>query len=122
LIGGLIGAMLGGLASWRTARWALAPLIDLRDRVRQIDPDAPSAEPLAPGSEHAEIEELRRAIASLVERLAVSLRHAQQFASQAAHELRTPLAVLAGELELLAETSETDRPTLERLHRRVGEL
>lgn len=125
LAGGLIGATLGGLASWRSASWALAPLIELRDRVRQIDADAPSAAPLEPSSEHAEIEELRSAIASLVERLAVSLRHAQQFASQAAHELRTPLAVLAGELELLAETPELDHPTLDRLnhlHRRVNEL
>jgi signal transduction histidine kinase len=122
LAGGLVGAALGGLASRRSASWALAPLTDLRDRVRQIDADSPTADRLAPTSDHVEIEELRIAIASLVERLAVSLRHAQQFASQAAHELRTPLAVLAGELELLGESSDVDRPTLERLHRRVREL
>lgn len=122
LAGGVIGATLGGWASWRATRWALAPLIDLRDRVRRIDADAPTAEPLAPASEHGEIEELRLAIVALVERLAASLRHAQQFASQAAHELRTPLAVLAGELELLAESSEVDRPTIERLQQRVREL
>jgi signal transduction histidine kinase len=119
--GALIGAVLGGLASLWSARWALAPLTALRDRVKQIDADAPSTTGLTP-SDQLEVEELRVAIVGLVERLAVSLSHAQSFASQAAHELRTPLSVLAGELELLAETPGVDRPAVERLLRRVREL
>ena len=121
LAGALTGAVLGGLASLYTARWALAPLTALRERVKQIDADAPSTTALTP-SDQVEIEELRVAIVSLVERLAISLTHAQSFASQAAHELRTPLAVLAGELELLAETPGVDRPAIEQQLARVREL
>jgi signal transduction histidine kinase len=128
IVGALLGAGLGGVASLWAARWALAPLDQLRDRVRQIDASAPSSSGLALAQHDAryeEIEELRAAVASLVDRLAESLAHAQSFAAQAAHELRTPLAVLAGELELLAEGSTDDArhsAAIQRLRERVQAL
>lgn len=121
LVGGVIGAVLGGLASRRAAGWALAPLTRLGDEVRAIDSSAPHFE-ATPGDPH-EVEQLARALANLVERLAATLAHAQNFAAQAAHELRTPLTALAGELELLAERSDADnRPAIEAVRRRVDEL
>ncbi|MFV8754831.1 sensor histidine kinase [Nannocystaceae bacterium ST9] len=125
IAGGLIGAALGGAASLWAARWALAPLDHLRDRVRQIDADAPRSSDLALAQHDAryeEIDELRVAIAALIDRLAASLAQAQSFAAQAAHELRTPLTVLAGELELLGEDSSHDRKAIERLRGRVHAL
>ncbi len=105
LVGLLCGALLGGVASYWLSRWALAPLSRLRDRVRAIDADDPQSGSLAADAERGEVEELRLAIASLVDRLGSALRAAQAFAGEAAHELRTPLTTIAGELELAAESS-----------------
>lgn len=122
LVGALVGAAIGGIASHRSASWTIAPLTELGDRVRRIDADAPRPELLDPAAPHAEIEELRAAIAQLVARLGDALAHAQSFAGQAAHELRTPLAILAGELELMIESDAADPAALRRLHARVQEL
>jgi two-component system OmpR family sensor kinase len=125
VIGALVGAAAGGVLSHRGAAWAMAPVTDLRDRVRAIDPAAPRSELLDPPARHAEIEALREAVAELVERLGESLAHAQSFAAQAAHELRTPLSLLAGELELMLESTTLtadDARIIERLRMNVADL
>ncbi len=122
LAGAVFGAAIGGLASHRSASWTIAPVTALGDRVRRIDAEAPRPELLEPPASHAEIEELRAAIAQLVSRLGDALTHAQSFAAHAAHELRTPLAVLAGELELMIEGDPVDPASLRRVRARVQEL
>lgn len=123
LIGVLFGAAAGGGASALVARWALAPLRRLRDRVRQIAPDAPRVAPIAEPLSYAEVEDLRLALAELVERLSASLAQAQRFAMDAAHELRTPLTTLSGELELLSEQPGTlDHQSLAPLRTEVERL
>jgi len=124
--GALVGAVIGGVASHRSAAWALRPVTELRDRVRRIDAESPRVELLDPEARHAEVEELRGAVVQLVERLGASLSHAQSFASMAAHELRTPLSLLAGELELMIEGAAAgergDEEALARLHGLVRSL
>lgn len=125
VLGALVGAGVGGALSHRSAVWAMAPVTDLRDRVRSVDPASPDSTPLRPPARHGEVEELRTAVAELVDRLGASLAHAQAFSAQAAHELRTPLSLLAGELELMMEKGRAtpeDLAALERLHRVVGDL
>lgn len=122
LIGTLTGAAAGGLTSAAVTRWALAPIASLRDRVRRIDPQLPSPDALEPAARHAEIEELRVAVADLVERLGRSLALARGFAAEAAHELRTPLSTIAAELDLAGEDRGLDAAGVARLRTRVGVL
>jgi signal transduction histidine kinase len=106
VLGAAVGALLGGGTSLLVARWAVAPLGSLRRRVDAVSLAHPSAEAFDRPEDYEEIEALRRAIAEMVARLADALSQAQTFASQAAHELRTPLSTIAGELELVAERGE----------------
>ncbi len=99
-IGLASAALLGAAFSYALSRWALRPLTTLRDQVRAIPVDASDTTPLLP-AQQPEIEELRFAISTLVDRLGSALKQAQSFAAEAAHELRTPLTTLAGELELM---------------------
>lgn len=122
-IGVLSGALLGALSSYLLARWAIDPLNALRDRVRSVNVLAPSAQPLAQPAPQPEVEELRSAIASLIERLSSALKHAQVFAAEAAHELRTPLTMISGELELLSgNVQNDDAVALARVRAQVEEL
>lgn len=119
LFGALVGAILGWLLSRRVADWVLAPLYELRDRVREVHVDRlggadPAASLALSKSSPGEVEELRQAIAQLVARLAQALGQARAFAAEAAHELRTPLTTIAGELELLSEQDDLSSSSLAR--------
>jgi signal transduction histidine kinase len=123
LLGVLIGAFLGGLASHRASVWALRPLLALSERVRKVQPADPQPDVLEPPLEHAELEELRAAVVELVAQLGEALASARGFAAEAAHELRTPLTTIAGELELLAETAPpSDAAAIGGARRRVDDL
>jgi signal transduction histidine kinase len=122
LLGALVSAIAGALASFFLARWTLLPLGDLRKRVRQVNPQKPSDEVFAGTTQYpTEVEELREAVAALVRRLALALDQAQTFATRAAHELRTPLASLSAELELLLE-EQADPLPLRRMKDRLDHL
>jgi len=103
VLGALAATLFGGLSSWFIASWALGPLDAMRERVRAVRPEAPRPDTLETPTRYLETEELRRAVADLVAQLAAALDRARAFAAQAAHELRTPLAMLEGEVELLCE-------------------
>ncbi len=123
LIGIAVGALGGGVSSVLAARWALRPLRRLGDRVRAVPPDAPEGHALGAPLGYAEVDELRLALATLLDRLNASMSHAQRFALDAAHELRTPLTTIAGELELMTERGTAVPPrSLARLRRQVEQL
>lgn len=100
LFAAALSAAVGAAASFFVGGWALRSLLQLEERVRAASGEAPLQ--LGPAASTAEVEALRAALDGLVSRLAEALERSRVFASSAAHELRTPLATLSAELEVLA--------------------
>jgi signal transduction histidine kinase len=81
------------------AGWALAPLNEITGALGRIGPhDLRRSLPLP--QIHDEAGQLIAAINQLLERLELASAAQQRFVSEAAHELRTPLAVLRSGLEV----------------------
>jgi signal transduction histidine kinase len=106
-IAALVALAFSGLVTWfwsrPMARSAIAPFSRLRSRVAAIDVDVGGKAELGAVEHVIEVDELRTTIGHLLERVGIALDQAQRFAANAAHELRTPLAAVSAELELLGE-------------------
>lgn len=95
-----------GILVWVVVGHALAPLRRVTQEVSMRAPDA--LEPIDDTRTPPEIHGLLRALNTLFERVAATLRHERQFTADAAHELRTPLAALKTHLQVAqAGTAET---------------
>ena len=92
------------LPLWLTVRGGLAPLRRFAERVRRRAPDDLS--PLDVDLRHAELAPLGEAFDALLARARASIERERSFVQDAAHELRTPLAVIAAEAHAL--TGATD--------------
>jgi len=98
--------LLAAVAAWFLAGRALAPLA----RVAQAA-DRLSAEQLALRVEATGKDEVARVVASInamLDRLAVGFRSHERFIADAAHELKTPLAVLLGQAQVLLQQPRTE--------------
>ena len=62
------------------------------------------------GTPHDELTALAATLDGLLARIAASRRHEQHFASEVAHELRTPLAAIRGRAELAIDPAAPDDP------------
>ena len=120
---------LGWLAVGWITRMALRPLEALRAEMARRDSDS-----LSPLDAASQPRELAGAIATLngfMARLAIAIEGERSFATNAAHELRTPVAVALAQLQRLAqETTDPDarariatiEAALHRMARLVGRL
>jgi two-component system, OmpR family, sensor kinase len=92
----------------RAVHSALRRVDVLTRRAEQISAGSDTAQrlPVMPGSD--EITRLARTLDEMLARLGVAFERERTFVDDAAHELRTPLAVLRGEIELaLSDLSDT---------------
>jgi signal transduction histidine kinase len=84
---------------WLLIRWQLRPLARMAQQASGIGPGN-LAERIAPVGSSAECVRLRESINAMLSRLAEGLEREHNFASSAAHELRTPLAQLRTQIEV----------------------
>jgi two-component system OmpR family sensor kinase len=119
--------LITALAAWQSGR-LLAPLRTLRETADEItDTDLSRRLPV---SGNDDITALTRTVNGMLDRLEAAFVGQRQFLDDAGHELKTPLTVLRGHLELLdtgspdevAETRALLLDEVDRMARLVGDL
>lgn len=112
------------LALWATAyavRLALKPLTRIEREIASRRPD--DLRPIA-AEPPVEIRNLVQAIDGFMHRLSERMAIMQRFIADAAHQIRTPLAALDAQVEILIGTPASRRKvdTVKRIHERTAEL
>lgn len=124
---GVLGTLGFGLGMMVMGR-AVAPVTQLAKRVEDIDPEKLSAEDYKRIDAHHfgddEVGMLATTIEKTLERIGSFVERERDFASSASHELRTPITVISGALELLeqSELPKADSNALDRIRRATVEM
>jgi two-component system OmpR family sensor kinase len=96
--------------AWLVAGRVLAPLRQLRDTARSIGDEDLTRRIEVSGND--EIAELGRAFNAMLDRLERAFAVQRQLVSDAGHELRTPITIIRGHLELLGDDPDERRETI----------
>ncbi|HZY19537.1 MAG TPA: ATP-binding protein [Ramlibacter sp.] len=123
----LVLPVLLGAMAWAVRR-ALAPMVQLSGDLRRRR--AEDLDPLPEGGLPTELSPLVGAMNGLFARIRDQLARERRFTADAAHELRTPLAVLRAQWDVVRRAGDTDRARaeaqfeagLQRLDRLVTQL
>jgi signal transduction histidine kinase len=117
ILAGLALAAWGALALWWQLRRVFSSLRSLAPRLRA---DAPTAEGVGEAKfGDDEIGALARDLLASRRQLDAALDRERRFTREASHELRTPVAIIAGALELLRRDGQLT-PQAEALAERIG--
>lgn len=115
----------GILAAVAAARWmtklSLAPLLHLAEETRAIGISDLQRRVTIRGTGD-ELDDVAVALNGTLARLEQAIGEMRQFSAALAHELRTPLAALRGEIELAAIRREQDGAASERLASQLEEI
>ena len=118
-----LALMLAALGAWLLSAFMMRPIYRLRAAMKDVTQNALSQRLSTVGEDH-EFKALIEAYNTMLSRLEASFQQASRFSSDAAHELKTPLTILQGRIELIRNKS--DHPamqaTLTELLDEVGRL
>lgn len=107
-----VGCALTFLAGWLIAGRALRPVTTLTDTARSIAQSRVFSQRVDVGVGHDELGRLAMTFNEMLASLEQAYRAQQRFVSDASHELRAPITVIQGNLELLQRHA--TMPTAER--------
>jgi two-component system heavy metal sensor histidine kinase CusS len=93
-----LALVLTALGAWMLSGLALKPVVRLRDAMKAVDEKALDQR-LSAVHEDREFQELITSYNKMLGRLETSFHQASRFSADAAHELKTPLTILQGQLE-----------------------
>jgi len=116
---GVLLLVAGG--SWILASRALAPLAALTSTLRTVTAQGLDRR-LPTQALDRELTDLAQVINQMLERLERSFKQASRFSGDAAHELKTPLAIVQGQLERTLQEVESGSPLQERLGQLLDEV
>lgn len=127
----LVGSLLAGLLGWGAARYGMAPVRRIANAAARISAERLS-ERIDPAAAPRELRELVGAFNGMLERLEGSFRRLEEFSSDLAHELRTPVNNMMLQTEVAlgrprsqeeyARLLESIREECERLSRTTSEM
>ncbi|HSM66769.1 MAG TPA: HAMP domain-containing sensor histidine kinase [Ilumatobacteraceae bacterium] len=124
--GGIVLVASGALA-WSLAGRVLRPVRDLTETARDISETDLSAR--IPVEGHDELAELGTTFNAMLDRLQRGFDGQRQFLDDVAHELRTPITIVQGHLDLLGDDADDRAETiaiitdeLDRMNRYVNDL
>lgn len=113
--------------AWSVAGRLLRPVRDLTDNAHALDERDLTARIPVTGND--EIAELARTYNAMLDRLQTAFETQRRFVDDAGHELRTPITIIGGHLELMGEDPDDRRETialitdeLDRMSRMVDDL
>lgn len=102
LSGGVLALLVGLAGTWSLTRQALQPVADLTDRVARIAETGEFDERVPEPESPDEIGRLALTFNALLDRISLMLDRQRTLVADTSHELRNPLMVVRGNLELLA--------------------
>jgi signal transduction histidine kinase len=124
---GLVVLLVGSLLAWHMANQVLRPVSEITTGARSISESDLTRRIEVHGRD--EIAALAETFNAMLDRLQRAFGSQRQFLDDAGHELRTPITIIRGHLELLEDDPEQRRETLDlvldeldRMSRMVNEL
>jgi heavy metal sensor kinase len=108
-------------ASWWLSKFALLPLTRVADAVRTVDVQTLERRLPVRGAGD-ELDRVVEAFNATLGRLEVAVGHMRQFSAAMAHELRTPLAALRGEIDLAWQAPAASPAQRERFASQLEEI
>lgn len=114
----IVGTMVlaGLLGAWGLKR-ALRPLGEVVREISLLDPESSEVRLTPPADATQEVRTLTGAVNGYSNRIGEYVKRERAFVEMASHELRTPVAVLSNELELLQDEAQRENREIARLQR-----